>query len=301
MSREPTTTPPQAPAHEAGGAPSPTGDGVLDGVLDEERERLKLLFPAPKPKPPLRVARRLGVAAAGALLLAIVGTWWLDPAWRQEQHATAFGERRVIRLRDGSQLTLDSATRLDVSWHLRSRRVALEQGRVRFEVAPSMQPFKVSAQPAFVEVVGTQFDVDRAGGPEGEGTRVAVWHGRVHVWAEGANREPPAVLGKGQQVEVTRTAAGVERGAVSAHLGDEAGSWAQGQLVFQRAPLAQALAQVQRYRKAEIRIEPGAASQLELSGVFDSAQADRLLDLLPRILPVEVVRHPDGSVDVKAR
>jgi transmembrane sensor len=274
---------------------------MLDEVLDQERERLKLLFPPPKPKAPVRAARRLGVAAAGVLLLTILGTWWLDPAWRQEHHATTFGERRVVSLRDGSRLTLDSATRVDVSWHLRSRRVALAQGRVRFDIAHSMQPFKVSASPALVEVVGTQFDVDRQGGPRGEGTRVTVWRGRVHVWAEGGNRESPAILGTGQHVEVTRTATGAERGAVSAHLGDDAGSWAQGQLVFQRTPLAQALAQVQRYRRAEIRVEPGAASQLGLSGVFDSAQADRLLDLLPRILPVEVVRHPDDSVDVKAR
>jgi transmembrane sensor len=299
VTREPTPASRESPPAEARPTPS------LDDVLETERERLKLLFPVPArraPRRPPRHASRTGVAAAGALLLAILVALWLDPSWQREHHATALGERRVVTLRDGSQLTLDSSTRVDVSWHLRSRQVVLVQGRARFDVAHSqLLPFTVLAQPARVQVVGTQFDVDRLAGHNGDTTQIDVWRGCVHVWADADGDAAPAELGPAQYVQVTRTAAGAQRGEVLVHARDETGSWAQGQLVFQRTPLVQALAQLQRYRKGQIRVESGEASRLEVSGVFDSAQADRMLDLLPGVLPVRVVRHADGSVDVRAR
>jgi transmembrane sensor len=149
--------------------------------------------------------------------------------------------------------------------------------------------------------MGTQFDVDRLVGPAGPVAQVAVWRGRVQAGADGEGDQPPAQLGAGQRLEFARTAQGTQRGEVHAGLGDDAGAWVHGQLVFQRTPLVQALAQMQRYRQAQIRVEAGDTSRLEVSGVFDSAQADRMLELLPRILPVQVIRHADDSVDVRAR
>ena len=78
---------------------------------------------------------------------------------------------------------------------------------------------------------------------------------------------------------------------------DAAGGWTQGQLVFRDTPLREALTQLQRYRTGPIRLESGPASQLHVSGVFDTAEADRLLDLLPRILdPAPRIPHDPGAI-----
>jgi transmembrane sensor len=69
--------------------------------------------------------------------------------------------------------------------------------------------------------------------------------------------------------------------------------------VFDRTPLRDALAEVQRYRSAPIRLyDDGRLGRQTLSGVFDTAQTDRLLDLLPEILNAKVQRQADGSVNI---
>lgn len=296
MKRKPSTPPLDAAVHERGPAPA-----SLDDMLDDERERLKRMFPMPPARPPRRTARRAGVAVAGAVLMVIASALWLDPAWHEETHATAVGERREVLLRDGSRLTLDSATRLKMSWHVRSRNAELAQGRARFDVAHSAQRFSVAAGTTRVQVVGTRFDVDRHAGDAGDATQVTVWRGIVHVWHGRQPEGAPTVLQRGERLEVGRRSMGPPVAAVFDAQDDAAGGWTQGQLVFRDTPLREALTQLQRYRTGPIRLESGPASQLHVSGVFDTAEADRLLDLLPRILPVAVDRRPDGSVDVRSR
>lgn len=82
---------------------------------------------------------------------------------------------------------------------------------------------------------------------------------------------------------------------------DSLGAWQTGLLVFQNTPLNEALAEIQRYRQAPIRLQGNFGSDTNVSGVFDSRSTDQLLDRLPDILPVQVVRHPGGEVDVQRR
>ncbi len=137
---------PPAPPPAGSGAP-PEASHPLDAALQAEREALRALFPLPPPRASRGgQALRNGGAAALVLAVATGALLWADPAWRTEHHASAIGERRDVRLADGSTLTLDTATALDVAWHLRSRRVALSQGQARFAVAPSAwRPFEVAA------------------------------------------------------------------------------------------------------------------------------------------------------------
>jgi transmembrane sensor len=69
-----------------------------------------------------------------------------DPAWQVHDYRSAVGERRGIRLPDGSHLLLDAGTHLQVRRHIRSRQVVLVQGQARFQVQHSTwRPFEVEA------------------------------------------------------------------------------------------------------------------------------------------------------------
>lgn len=281
--------------------PPPATPQAFDAALEAERDALRALFPLP----PARVTPRRGTRTRplrnGAVVALVLGTataalFWADPAWRTEHYATAVGERRDVLLADGSTLTLDTATTLDVAWHLRSRRVALQRGQARFAVAHStLRPFEVAAADARIRVVGTVFDVYR----HRERVRVTVLQGRVEV--RNAVRSPhdndaPLLLVPGQQWQLDGTQApSAPQWVDLAH----ANAWQQGRLVFDRTPLREALAEMQRYLPLPIRLrDDGRLGGHAVSGVFETTRTDQLLDLLPRIVPARVQRQADGSVDI---
>lgn len=271
-------------------------DASLDQALADEREALKALFPLP----PSRAAHqrgkgrpaRKGAAAAVVSIALLGGLLWLDPAYRTEHHASVIGERKTVELSDGSRLVLDTATRVGVSWHLRSRRSVLMQGRASYAVAPTLvRPFEVEADRLRIHVVGTVFDVRR----ERDGASVTVHEGQVRVGVAGGGAE--ILLAPGQ-----RLAAGANGHADVATVDRRVlAAWHRGSLVFERTPLAVALDEIRRYRSAPIRLQDARLGTLEVSGVFDSGNTDQLLGLLPRILPVRVVRAADGAIEIGAQ
>lgn len=303
---------PHAQAVERPSAPPAPAD-LLEDALQAERDGLRALFPLPAPRlastrgQPGR-ARNAAVALA-VLAVAAAGVVALDPAWRTERHATAIGEQRTVALADGSRLTLDTATDVRVRWHLRSRQVDLLQGRARFDVAPSaLRPLQVTAGSVQVRVVGTVFDVQRGTGaqaahaqavPARSPVRVAVLQGRVEVRDTASGAQAAWVLGPGQRLLAGVAVPGAVEPFDASRPDHPAVGWAQGRLVFDRMPLREALAEVQRYRSAPIRLHGDERlARQAVSGVFDAMRTDQLLDLLPSALGVRVQRHPDGSVDV---
>ncbi len=268
--------------------PRPGKFAEEDQAIAELREQLKQRFPMPEPTPRRKPGR---ATRAGLLSLALLaGLIALDPAYRSEHYMTQVGQRQAVQLADGSTVLLDGASELEVSWHLRSRQTRLAQGQALFEVAPMWyRPFLVEAGPASVRVVGTRFNVDR----QQDAVRVSVAEGRVAVHAGGAS----SLLEPGQQVRVQDG----RLGAVAKVEGAEVGAWKDGQLLFERTPLREVLGVLQRYHAKPLRLVDPALGSLPVSGVFDSAHVDRLLSLLPGILPVTVSTAADGAVLVAPR
>lgn len=264
-----------------------------EDALAQHRDTLKELFPLPEIKKP----RKKKTAANATLLLAMIaaGLLWLDPAYRSEQHATVIGQRADITLADGSKLTLNTDTQLEVSWHLRSRRVALRQGQALFSVAKAAyRPFTVAAGKADIRVVGTVFDVYR----QQDHVTVTVEEGKVQVTSKAASGHMRTMLTANQQITMSADGA-----LQPAHDINPANSlaWRDGKLVFEQTPLSQAIAEIQRYRREPIRLQSAALGKLRFSGVFAIDNTDKLLQLLPDILPVKVKQQKDGSLLVSEK
>jgi transmembrane sensor len=90
---------------------------------------------------------------------------------------------QAFDLNDGSRITVVRGARLDVlESSPRTVALALRSGRARFDVRPhGPRAWRIDCGPYAVEVVGTKFVLDRAGG----GLRVDVLHGAVLVRGEG--------------------------------------------------------------------------------------------------------------------
>ncbi|UVE19534.1 FecR domain-containing protein [Pseudomonas sp. LS44] len=262
-----------------------------DEAIASFREELKKRFPLPTPQS--RPKKRAAGAALGLLLLGLsTGLAWFDPAYRIEDYASAVGQRQTLQLADGSQVLLDSASKLVVSWHLRSRQVELQAGQALFDVAPMRyRPFLVDAGTADVKVVGTRFNVSR----RSNDVLVTVAEGKVAVHGHAA--PTTTFLEPGQQLRVH---AGLPDQAIRVNVEDVI-AWQDNRLVFESTPLSDVLEVVQRYHPAPIQLVDRSLAGLPISGVFDSEHVDSLISLLPSILPVSVSTGADGAVLIRDR
>lgn len=268
-------------------------------------------FPAARPAPTtpsrrawlLDLGRLLPQAALASLAVGTLGGGWYGwNAWRRQASfvqalATQRGQHKQVRLPDGSTLWLDTATQADVALYRHRREFRLNEGQVFFAVQSLPgQPFEVLAGGTRVTVVGTRFAVryTRQGLGEAGGVHVAVEEGRVRVAPADAPAGTQAVaLVAGECVQTD--AAGVP-GAVGRSAGTAA-AWREGRLNFDNTPLAQALAEFERYADTGLVLRDPAVAALRVHGSFDLRQADAFARALPQVLPVRL-RRVDGRLEI---
>lgn len=233
--------------------------------------------------------RRIAAGAIAASLLVGVGAWPLvGPG---EVYDTGRGERRVIILDDGSILSLDAMSRVSVRYAKDARRLKLQRGQARFDVAhDTARPFSVTARGHRVVATGTAFNIDLLK-PE---MRVTLIEGRVLVLPEGEPAKARTVELRQGQALVASVTPGPERVA-AANL-DQTTSWQQGRLVFNEEPLGQAVERVNRYTDRKITVADAQAAQIPLSGTFNAGDLKAFLEAVGEFLPVRVDDSRDGVV-----
>lgn len=236
-----------------------------------------------------RLARRrrvLGLAAmagAGGLL-----GWaaWQQPgavdallAWGAD-HRTATGERRAVRLVDGTQVWLASASAFNQDYGSGLRRLRLRTGEILVQTAAdALRPFVVDTAHGRMRALGTRFNVRLDG--QG-GTLLAVYEGVVQVvLAAGAQG---ATVGAGQQV---RFSADRLQAPTPADPAREA--WSRGLLLAQDIALGEVIAELARYRRGHMAVAPEVA-QLRVLGSYPLDDVDGALALLQQVLPIQVRR-----------
>jgi transmembrane sensor len=271
----------------------PTAD--REELIREARSAPEDFWPMPRPTeamppqrlrafPTLRPQWALGVVMV--LLVAFASTWLLLTA--PDQYSTELGEQRSIALKDGSRITLNTASRIEVDFSRHHRNVRLVQGEALFNVAPDAErPFEVATANSVLRVLGTRFDVDVH-------TRrmiVTVIEGRVARALQGGDARGP-VLVAGDRLIVEDSGAntiqhGVDVGAAI--------SWIQHQLVFERRPLGEVADEFNRYNRDRIVIRGDALRAEEVSGVFQSNDIASFVAFLSNIPGVSVTTDRSGA------
>jgi transmembrane sensor len=241
-------------------------------------------------------------ATSCVLLVAGVAGWhqWQQPMF-MSRYATERGQRLDVGLPDGSALTLDAMTRADVVLYRDRREVQLSDGQALFAVAPDAgKPFRVTAGPARITVVGTRFSV-RYVGPEGRprAVEVAVEEGKVLVESTVPDRPERstsmAALNGGQSVRVSASGA-LE--AVAVVPVSSVALWRKGLVRFSDTPLAEAIREMERYGPTRLVVSDPTIADLRIGGSFEVAHPEELAKVLPSLLPVTLVGRADGSQDV---
>jgi len=259
---------------------------------------------------PARQRSRLHLSVAATLVLGLIAgtTWHFWPAGPTYQ--TPVGGTESVPMSDGSNVTLNTNTRIQVTLTEKERGVQLERGEAFFEVAKDPnRPFIVSAGSKRVIAVGTKFSVER----EADGVRVVVSEGTVRIEdatapshansvrsaGTGANKEGTARLAQGESQATGGESLGGEgvmlsAGSVARAQGDSVLvqekplpeviddylSWRTGYLVFHDVPLAEAVAEFNRYNTRKIEIDDAAVASIKVSGKFRSTNFEAFVRLL---------------------
>lgn len=257
--------------------------------------------PAPEPPAanvvPLRLGRRstprrglligLGAAAAAATIAVAVAPQLTGPSYTD--YATGRGETRELALADGSRLTLGGATTLRVRLGRRQREVTLLEGEASFDVVHLKdRPFVVTVGSREVRVLGTEFNILSHEG------RLAVTVRRGVVAVSGG-QEGTVKLERGQQLVQSPGGVAEKRDVPP----DKAFAWQSGKLIYDRTPLAEVVADLNRYVATPIRVDPGAAS-VTVSGVLQIDEEAAMIRRLELFAPI-VAEPTAGEVVLKAK
>lgn len=211
------------------------------------------------------------------------------------RYETRLGAHQTHALKDGSRLTLNTATLLRARVSGSERTVWLDQGEAYFDIAhDTAHPFVVNAGANRITVLGTRFTVRRDAG----GTSVVVVDGRVQVEnAQGAG-QPPVLLVKHQKVVAT-PAAMVKSDESEARI-EQMLSWRDGKLVFDQVTLDYAASEFNRYNKKRLVLADAEAASMKIGGRFDAGNVKGFASLLQRGFGLDV-RETDDTITVGRR
>jgi transmembrane sensor len=274
----------ESPEHLAAYEAVERGWTELDGVGPSVDNVVRL-----KPRPSRRTLLWGAPIAAGLAAAVVVGVslWPEQPA--TQSYATAFGERRVVALADGSRVTLNGDSRIAARLGRHERRVAMMAGaEAAFDVAKDpRRPFIIQAGDREIRVVGTEFNVLRHSGE----VRVTVRRGVVEVRPAGQpDAGPPARLTPGQRLTHREGRPG---DVVVAADPEVAFAWTQGRLIFQGEPLGDVAKTLNRYVTTPITVASD-ARDLPVTAVLVLGPEDQMLKSLAAFLPVQPERQADS-------
>jgi ferric-dicitrate binding protein FerR (iron transport regulator) len=235
---------------------------------------------------------RFVLTAAAVVIAVIGGSRMLRRAPQWKEYATAAAQRMVIRLQDGTQVTLAPKSRVRYTADFgRAHRDLYLDGEAYFQVAPdSQRPLRVHTSHSVTEDLGTAFVVSAYA--DQRITEVVVAEGRVALSGPGASSRPALVLeardlGRLDPNGVATFRRGVD---VSRHL-----AWTTGALAFDGTPLSEVMPTLERWYNVEIRLSDSVLAGRRLTATFTNEPIDLVMKRIALTLGVRVERAA-GSV-----
>jgi len=259
-----------------------------------------------RPNDPSRRAAMLKLALViGAIPL--MGTSYYHLTREQAGYVSKMGQQRTITLPDGSELLLNTDTQLDVHYQPQQRLIELHRGEILVQTAnniskqlgqpmhaPSKRPFKVQLNNIQLEALGTRFIVRTASTHQQKKQHyLGVLEGAVRISLHASQTKPSQsrylqdnmVINAGQQVYFS------DKGIQPATpITAVSSAWSNGMLMADNQPLTDFVAELSRYRRGFIQIDP-AIRNLAVSGSFPLDNIEQTLTMLSATYPVNITHR----------
>lgn len=220
-------------------------------------------------------------------------------------YQTQVGEVSHVTLTDGSVLSLNTDTEVEVTLTANLRQVVLIRGEAFFEVArDETRPFQIDTGRKIIEVLGTQFNVRKRA--DEAVVKVSVLEGKVAIRATTTQTTTQSSPSATQEEETVTLLLAGDIGAYSessevvtqnqAQAVSSAQTWRRGVFRFDDEPLEHVIREFNRYRERKIVIADTSVGELRISGVFHLKNGDNILTALESTLPVHFDRSKEQVI-----
>jgi transmembrane sensor len=250
-----------------------------------------------------------------------------SPVVPNNMYITSIGEHSSHTLEDGSVLTLNSNSQVEVNYTLSKRVIHLLRGEAHFDVtSDSDRPFEVYAGNRMIKAVGTAFSVYRLK----NNIEVLVTEGKVDlaiiestlfvkpeslsmISANVPQNLPTnstektvtiiASLEAGQSISIPVSSNSLDTPVIEYAQGDLVRklSWLDGRLVFAGESLEEVVAEVSRHTPILIEVTDPELKKLRIGGQFQAGETDALFDVLESGFGVKITRINNGHVQLNAK
>lgn len=227
------------------------------------------------------------IGFAAILACLFIGYKFFIPNYTQSYH-TAFNTVKNDLLPDGTKISVDTNTKLSVSYFNNRRKVLLENGQAFFEVAKDEhKPFIIDSGKTKIEVVGTKFEVRNLDNI----TTVNVKEGAVKVSFDTSTIRPNkdiSILKQGDKVIISDI-------GVLQYIGktplEEIAPWKHDEIIFSKTTLKEAFKSFSRYQNLEIDFKNKKFEDKLFSGKFNTLEVDRFIFAIQKIYPIKVIKN----------
>jgi transmembrane sensor len=235
----------------------------------------------------IRQVKRIGAVVAIALALGLpawIAVKAFPPAYLAADMRTVTGKWETRVLADGSSITLNSASAVNLHFDAARRTLELVQGEILVDVAKDPgRPFVVETTHGSVRALGTRFVVSR----EADATVLNMLESRVAVRTAQQDPDHPTIVTAGQRLRFTAERIGTIEDIDARSIAD---AWKFHQLVVRNQSLPEVLDALDRYRPGAISYNREQIAGINVSAVLPLDDTGRALQLLANSFPALRIR-----------
>lgn len=231
-------------------------------------------------------------AAVTLLLLAGVGGWLYEGTSSPIVYKTAYGQIQTVTLPDGSVVTLNANSTLQMAgdWQTKGRREVQLTGEAFFDVSKKplgrRMPFVVHTGAADVVVLGTRFNVNT----RRTRTQVVLQEGKVKLAIQ---KQPDVLMQPGDLVETTGGKTAIHRERVDA---GRYVAWRDNLLVLEEERLAEIIQRLNDEYGLNVSITDKNLLNERFTGSVPANKPELLLRLLAETFHLRVDKQDNQIV-----
>ena len=235
------------------------------------------------------------VWAVAASVTLVLGLFTFRGYLLTRTYTTAYGETRTLTLPDGSVITLNANSSLQVprfGFDRQTREVWLT-GEALFSVTHTAtnQRFNVKTDNGpEVMVLGTEFTVFA----RPRGTKVVLNRGKVKVQYQQPDHQTREVTMKPGDLLTLNPKGEARYLQTKQRLANPA--WTDHRFVFDKTPLTEVVAMLDENYGLTVEIASAETGQLTLSGAYPAQNADELLRIIAEVLNIDIIRQSDKRI-----